>query len=98
MFDEMPRYWILWLAGALYIAFACTTHAVMAAPLASSYVITHATLEHPKRGVASFRYLVGNPVKLAGLGATWSSDWSATQPVSRRPHGRGNPRPPDWGH
>lgn len=38
---------------------------------------------HPKRGVASTRYLASNPAVLSSLGATWAYDWSATIPPGR---------------
>ncbi|HET9102611.1 MAG TPA: glycosyl hydrolase [Solirubrobacteraceae bacterium] len=41
-----------------------------------------------KRGVASARFLARAPAKLAGIGAGWAYDWSATPP----PGGRG----PQW--
>lgn len=36
---------------------------------------------HPKRGIASSRYLASNPSKLVELGATWAYNWSATRPA-----------------
>ena len=49
---------------------------------------------HPKRGVASSRYLVRQPRALTQLGAAWAYDWSATAPAVR-----GGPRwvPMVWG-
>jgi hypothetical protein len=38
------------------------------------------SIAHPKRGIASAKYLSADPAKLAKLGATWSYDWSATPP------------------
>lgn len=35
---------------------------------------------HPKRGIASSRYLASDPSKLSQLGATWAYNWSATAP------------------
>jgi hypothetical protein len=52
MLRYMPRYWLLWLAGTLYVVFACGTHAVMAAPLAPRYVTARAIVAHPSRGTA----------------------------------------------
>jgi hypothetical protein len=39
---------------------------------------------HPKRGVASARYLGSAPATLAPLRATWAYDWSATTPPRSR--------------
>ena len=39
---------------------------------------------HPKRGIASARYLASDPAKLSALHASWAYDWSATAP----PHAR----------
>jgi Glycosyl hydrolase catalytic core len=59
---------------------AFSTHATRAAPLPEPARVAHVTLAHPQRGVASSRYLVSNPGKLAQLGATWAYDWSARLP------------------
>jgi hypothetical protein len=37
---------------------------------------------HPKRGIASARYLASNPSRLSGLGAVWAYDWSSQAPPS----------------
>ena len=53
-----------------------------------------AAAAHPKRGIASSRYLATQPQALGRLGAAWAYDWSA-----RAPAARGGPRwvPMVWG-
>ncbi|MEA2213642.1 MAG: hypothetical protein QOF83_3590 [Solirubrobacteraceae bacterium] len=93
MFRQMPRYWLIWLTGALYLVFAFSTHTVMAAPLARPALSAHTTLahpalsahtklEHPPRAVARSRYPAGNPVRLGAPGPTWAHEGSATPPTA----------------
>jgi hypothetical protein len=44
-----------------------------------------ATVAHPKRGIASARFLSHDPRVLTRLGANWAYNWSATAPAATGP-------------
>jgi hypothetical protein len=52
--------------------------------LGTAPVALGAPAGHPKRGVASGRYLSSRPSVLVKLGARWAYDWSATPPPAAR--------------
>src|SRR5947209_3037605 len=55
--------------------------AALAALLALSLAAPAFAAVHPKRGVASARYLSARPALLSALGAAWAYDWSANPPA-----------------
>src|SRR5438270_12322075 len=58
---------------------------LLALPLLALAVCVPAAMgAHPKRGVASARFLGRNPATLSRLGADWAYDCSATPPATRR--------------
>jgi hypothetical protein len=69
--------------GSLAVVLSAIVIALGAAGATTSGGASASGKASPKRGVASARYLVSNPGRLAALGAAWSYDWSATAPARR---------------
>jgi hypothetical protein len=65
------------------LAVLALAQAALSSPAAAPLRQARAFAVHPKRGVASARYLASDPSVLPRLGAAWAYDWSATAPPRR---------------
>jgi hypothetical protein len=63
---------------------ACLLGIMLAGSIASAGAVTSGggSSSTGKLGVASARYLNGDPAKLTAIGATWAYDWSASEPAA----------------